>query len=197
MLDWALATTYPNTENRVAKALEEWELPFRFFKRRKLIAHRGVLRERLVPAFPSYIFVPFVFCWDVMREIKDVVGIVMFENGKPARVRQTVIDKLGSMCADDVMIEPQPRARFQAGDRVTINSIESTVTQKGTYHRSCGDGRSIVLLDWMGRSVFVSVNESDIDLQGIAVRSARKRKRRRRRNRYHSSVQASLSPALA
>lgn len=197
MLDWALATTYPNTEHRAAKALADRDLPFRFFKRRTLIAHRGILRERLVPAFPSYIFVPFRFCWDVVREIKDVIGVVMFENGSPAKVRQSVIDQLSSLCADDVLVEPPTKARFNAGDEVTVTSIESTFSQKGKYLHSCGDGRSIVLLDWMGRSVCVNVLECDLtEIAPSKDKGKRRRRRRRSRNRYTSPVQRSENPAF-
>jgi transcription antitermination factor NusG len=197
--EWALATTYPNTEHRVATALAERELPFHFFKRRLLTAHRGVLRERLVPAFPSYIFVPFQLCWDIMREIGDIVGIVMFENGKPAKVRQSVIEKLVSICAGDVLIERQPSARFNAGDEVVLTSLDSLLNQRVRYHHSCGDGRSVVLLDWMGRSVFVNVKECD--LQEVRPSQVQRKRRRRRRRRSHSSSHMqhmrSLNPAHA
>lgn len=197
MSDWALATTYPNTEFRVASALHDRGLPFHFFTRRLLTAHRGTLRERLVPAFPRYIFVPFAACWELLRDISDIVSIVMFEKGKAASVRQPVIEKLVSLCVDGVLAEPATAARFNAGDEITVTGIDGMLSQKGRFHHDCGDGRSVVLLDWMGREVFVSVNDADLSKPKL-TENKRKRRRRKRNKRNQSPIQAhSSSPATA
>ena len=57
----SLAITAPQAEFRVARALEQRAIPHRIFKIRKQLAFRGRPVERILPAFPRYIFLRILF----------------------------------------------------------------------------------------------------------------------------------------
>lgn len=179
--EWALAVTLPHAEKRVTAKLADLGIAFHWFRRKLLIAHRGKLCERVISAFPRYIFVPLMYCWDVLRECKDVAQIIMFGE-TPARIADHQLDELRSQCTDDVLIETPAEARFCAGDKVLLLNLESS-SRQAVFHRALGQGRSIVILDCMGRSIFVNVNESELQRVNTQTKVSRARRRRRRRNR--------------
>ena len=175
MLDWALATTTPNAERKVSCELAERQLPHYLFKRKLTVANRGKLVERLVPAFPRYIFVPFEICWNVAESFADVIGVVSFGEG-PALVRHTVVEKILERCSGDVLVEQAPKSRFEYGDVVFVPEL----SQSGKFHHSLDEDRCIVLIEWMGRGVFVNVLEGDLlNKQEARERSSSRRRRRR------------------
>lgn len=183
MNEWALAVTLPNAERRAAEKLTELGIAFHWFKRKMLVAHRGKLCERIISAFPRYIFIPLLYCWDVLCKCKDVAGIVMFGE-KPARISHSVIQTIRDQCTDDdVLIEErEPEASFAAGDKVLLLGLESA-NRFAIFHRALGQGRSIVELDCMGRAIFVNCNESDLRKVHLQTKVPRGRRRRRRGTR--------------
>ena len=194
-MDWALVVTTPNAEKRAVEEMSRKNFPVRFFKRRLPVVHRGKLVHKEIPAFPRYLFVPFSKCWDVVCDIRDVISVVAFDRGLPARVRATTLDRLVSMCAGgDILIEPEKPARFHPGDDVLVHTGDSLIIQRGKYHRACDDGRAIVLLDWLGRECFVSVSENDLREVRSAVRA--RYKRRRRNGNRHRRRQVVATDAL-
>lgn len=157
------------------------------FFRRFMIACRGKLIQRLVPAFPRYIFIPLQNCLDVVNDIVGFVGIVMFGNSI-ARVHPSVLEDLSAMSVDGVMIEEDKPSRFRSGDSVRIASLDTiTVNRIGKYHRPCGNGRAVVLFDCMGRLTFVNVDEKDICETYLL---GKKRRRRNGRSRHRKLKQA-------
>jgi transcription antitermination factor NusG len=195
-LGWALATTWPNGERRVCDELAKREVAFHAFKRKILVAHRGCLLEKLVPAFPRYVFVPFSICWDVVRQIVGVVSLVSFDN-KPALVRSSIVEDLKARSINDVLIEDEVRStsKFNYGDEVVLINLTSTFTQVGKYHHSDGTGRAVVILEWMGRSIFVNVDECDLALKVKSFKQKRRNRQRRRRVKATSAVLPSRSHA--
>jgi hypothetical protein len=175
--DWALVTTMPSTELVVSQDLERRLLPHRLFKRRMRVAHRGRLVERLVPAFPRYVFVPEEDCFSLVENIPNLTGVVSFGRDRPARVRQHVIDQIAASCtSDDVLVEAEDSSRtgLKFGDEIFV---DAAIRGRGRYCHATGGGRAVVLIEWLGRSIFANVNECDL----------RRRPPRRGRQRWQRS----------
>ena len=194
MQEWALAVTLPNAERRVAEKLNDLGIAFHWFRRRMSVAHRGKLCERMVSAFPRYIFIPLMYCWDILNQVKDIAGIIMFGE-KPARIAENELQKLRSQCIDDVLLSEPESPRFSSGDKVMLMRLEAT-NRDAVFYRSLGQGRCIVLLDCMGSSIFVNVNDSDLKKVNPVPRSRRRRRRRNGgpRNVHMQALESSCSP---
>lgn len=189
MSDWALVVTSPNAERRVAGELCRKKYPFHFFRRRVLTVYRGQLTHKEIPAFPRYFFVPLAACWEIVRDVVDVISVVAFEPGKPAKVRESAVQRLISVCTGDgILIEPKRQARFKPGDEIFVETMDSLIYHRGRFHHACedGSGRAIILMDWLGRQCFVSVRECDLR---EVRRPQIERRRKRRRNGRHRRLQ--------
>lgn len=184
MPDWALAITIPNGERRVSEQMIRRDLPFHIFQRRLTLAHRGRLIQRLVPAFPRYVFIPFVTCWETVSSVSGFTGLVSFGNG-PEKVDDKIVEEIKSICPGGILLEDEKKtSRFNFGDPVSV--LEN---QFGTYHHHCGDGRAVILLNWMGRLVFVNVQECDLREVKRPPQLCKVRRRRRRRRRQRGTHQ--------
>ena len=173
---WAIAITLPNGEKRVSEQLVDLGLPFIIFRIRKIAAYRGRLIERLVPAFPRYVFMPLTTCWEAISNVTGFFGLLSFGSA-PATVRPGIVESLWDSSKNGVLPEIERPNAFKEGDRVYV------LDRQAVYHHHCGLDRAVVLLDCMGRSAFVNVSECDIRSARPAAAVARKRRRRKRRNR--------------
>lgn len=190
---WALVTTQPNCERKVGEELTDRKMPFHFFKRKTLSAHRGCLVEKIIPAFPRYMFVPFEKCFDVVREVAGATGVVCFNN-RPSLIDQSVVDEIRSRCVGDILIEEESSSKkFKFGDEVIVSSLSKI----GKYHHSDRGGRAVVLIEILGRSVFVNVNESELSAYSRKRRSRRSRQREIRKNNYCSQSSSRSLAACA
>lgn len=186
--EWALATTMPNAEMRVSERLDKIDLPHYLFLRRFRVAHRGQLVERLKPAFPSYIIVPMATCWDLVRHVSGVIGVVAF-GSQPAAVRPAVIEGLVAACGGGKVLPlEEPEKQFKFGDEVVVDSVVDMV---GTFQYSLGDDRAVVLVEWLGRSVFVNVKECELRKKSELVAKPSDRRRQHQRSRRASRTRAS------
>ena len=58
-MPWAMVVTAPNSEHIVSRELRDRHgIPHHYFKRMTTRVHRGRVIDKLLPAFPRYIFVP-------------------------------------------------------------------------------------------------------------------------------------------
>jgi transcription antitermination factor NusG len=115
-------------------------------------------RERVVPLFPTYLFVHIIDRWHV---VKNTIGVVrvLLAGEHPARVPEKIIMEIQEREGRDGVVKlPKPCKR---GDRVRI--------VKGTFrdHLAVYDGmtakqRERVLLEFMGRAVALELGTGDI-----------------------------------
>jgi hypothetical protein len=172
---WSLALTAPSCEFRVARALKKWDFEHHVFKIRKRVAFRGTARDRLLVAFPGYIFVAADGRWDFLRQR---CGITRFVR------RQLLPGIVPSLVAatDENGVFPTielPSRRFHQGQRVRIHGMSLLAGHIAIFQNLVDNDSAIVLLEWMGRWVPLQIDERDL----MPETSSRTRRRRRRRNR--------------
>jgi hypothetical protein len=181
--DWALAVTAPNAENRVSERLDRIKLPHHIFLRKSIIAHLGRLVPRYRPAFPRYVIVPPQSCYS-LREIADIKGMVAF-GGQLAIIKHQTLEDLIAVCGGGRILPDPPMEDgeycFHLGDEVTVTCLNEA---KGFFQHSNHDGRAVILMPWLGRSVYVNVNECD--LRKVQRKEAKKKKRRQRQRRIRA-----------
>jgi transcription antitermination factor NusG len=182
-MDWALATTAPNAEHLVSDALERFGYEHWIFRRKVSRARRGKIVNDFLPAFPRYVMVPFEQCWEVVRDVWQIIGIVCF-GGHVARVREHDFNYLVERCGGGCVIPPeQIPERWARGERIHIGGVGLVAGHDAYYEGLLGDGRLRVMTNMLGRLVPVDVDERDV----FSIVSRRKRRRPGRRNRHRKA----------
>jgi transcriptional antiterminator RfaH len=183
MTGWALAATQPNAEDSVVALLTKKQLSSHLFKLRKNVIHQGRAVERLVPAFPRYIFVDIDNHWRAVRDIAGVVGFVHFGSNDPEIVDERVVDGLVAQTVDDIFPMVLPPSRFKQGDNVAIGGMGPVAGHVGIYQHALDGGRACLLFDWMGRWCPAEVDERDLELVVACQCPDKKRMRLSKRRR--------------
>lgn len=181
---WSLAVVAPNRDVVASRVLTYLGFKHHSFKLRRQVVRRGAIVERILPAFPGYIFVSaYQRCWDIARDIVSVVGFVHFGEGL-SLVPHHVVEGLVSLAdADGVLPTPPVKvsSRFAPGDRVVIQGDGVLAGHQGIYQRVLIGPHVIIDVDWMGRWVPISVDERDLETASVS-----KLRKRRRRQRHKS-----------
>jgi hypothetical protein len=203
-MSWALVTTASHTERSVAKRFLETEIEHLLVKSRKMRIWRGRKIERLVAAFPRYIFVKVNGAWDAIRNVVGVVDFVRI-GLTPAEISDEVITNLRSRLDRDGVLPVEEKSRFQFGERVVIRGTRAVSGHEALFQFPLHGGRVCILQEWMGRFVPVEIDEEDLLSLGEynELRKARKKRRRHRSRRravaikgvhVQSSAAVSASP---
>jgi transcriptional antiterminator RfaH len=183
MSDWALANTPPNAEHLVSADLLRHGYHHWSFKINVTRAHQGRIISSYRPAFPRYILVPFDVCWEVLRDVWRVLGIVCFGE-EVARVQARDVDHLVERCGgSDVLppeIIPEP---YMRGERVHVGGYGLLSGHDAIYDSVVDDSKLRVMIDMMGRLVPIDVDRCDVSVP----RTVRKRKRSGRRRRHREA----------
>jgi len=185
MPDWALAITGPNAEHLLAADLKRFYYPFLLFKRRSSIVHRGKIVERLLPAFPRYVFVKRRHAFDILHGFSRALDLVRFDD-TPDRVPVRTVEELIERCdGGDVFpaeIIPEP---FAVGDRVYVGGYGPMAGHEGIYKSRSDNGKQCLYFDWAGRLVPIDVDQNDVS--SVSVLKRRKRRRRPGRRRRQAA----------
>jgi transcriptional antiterminator RfaH len=153
---WAIAQTESQRETIAAYFLSiakfETYLP-------RIRIHRG-RKSRVVPLFPSYLFVRIIDRWHTIESTIGVTRMIV-SGGAPARLRDEELDKIRSREVNGVVKLPKPPGRYAHGDRIAI--------AKGSFrgHVALFEGmsahdRCAVLMDLLGRKVRLELAISDV-----------------------------------
>ena len=188
MSDWALVTTPPNAEHFMTADLYRCGYQYRIFKRKITQAHQGRVIHLLRPAFPRYVFVPFEQCWNILRDIWRIVGIVAFGD-QVARVRGHEVDALITRCSGGNILPQSYPQTLASGDHVIIGGEGLFSGHDALYDSAIGDGKLRVTLNMMGRMVGLDVDQRDIS--SVATKQStkpRKRKRHGKHQRKHRTI---------
>lgn len=157
---WFVVHTQPKSEMRAVANLERQE--FRTFcpAERRVIRHARKSTVVMAPLFPNYVFVELEHLVDRWRAINGTRGVVrLITNGdEPLPIPFGIIEDLQRRMGSDGAMDWTNSLRI--GERVVI-SEGPFAKFIGTLEHLDAAGRVQVLLDLMGRSVRVSVqNES-------------------------------------
>jgi transcription antitermination factor NusG len=200
MPDWSLAITAVNSERLVADELRRRGHPCLWFKRRVQTARRGQLVERILPAFPRYVFIYSDQCWDVLHHVGRVVGLVVVGD-EIGRVSGEVVDQLVDRCGGGDVLPPEAIPEpFSKGAKVIVGGFGPAAGLSGTYDALAESGKLRVMFDFMGRIVPIDIDARDVSgVLAESVKPKRKRKRRGRRRKVKEAVsvapiQGSLEP---
>jgi transcription antitermination factor NusG len=186
MPDWALAVTASNCERIVSADFRRFNYDHILFKRHRSRVHLGRVVDEFVPAFPRYIFIGLEHCWDAVRDIARVLGLVSFgeELGVvPARVVETLVARCGG--GDCFPREPAPEP-FRRGDRVRVGGIGPASGHEAVYEALADDGKVRLHFDWLGRLVPIDIDTRDVSL--LTARPITRKRRRRRRSHATRSL---------
>jgi len=178
---WSLAITPPNCELKISRALARWDYEHCVFKVRRRRVFRGRAHDRLLPAFPGYLFVVAKNSWSTLREIFGVVDFLA--HGQPIELAVKSLKQIAD--SDGVIPTPEiSSSRFAPGDRVIINSADVRISgQRAEYLYAVGDGKAAVRIEWlMGKFVPMQIDERDLVLE-VAKETPKPRRQRRHRRR--------------
>jgi transcriptional antiterminator RfaH len=186
LVDWTLAVTHPNSEHLVSEDLRRLSYDHICFKRRASAVYRGRVVERILPAFPRYIFIHTELCWDVLRDATKVLGLVMFGE-RIGVVPQPVVDNLIDRCGGSDVLPPEAIPEpFQRGDRVIVGGYGPASGHQAVYQGVAEDGRLRLEFEWLGRYVPVDVDSRDVSvISSPPPTKKRKRRRHSRKDRRH------------
>lgn len=185
MTCWAVAVTRPNLEMRVGASLTELGYEHRIFKVKSTRIYRGHQVERLVPAFPRYVFVWMLnHYWSTLLSIKGMVDYVRCGQDY-AQVENRVVNDLIARSDNESVLQFEPVfvEGFKHGDPVRICGTGSASGHSGTFQFPVSIDRACVLMDWLGRMVHVEVDMRDLEkvvVEPVARKQYRKRRQHRR-----------------
>jgi transcriptional antiterminator RfaH len=156
MAYWAVAQTESQRENVAANFLKqnsyETYLP-------KVIAKAGA-RERVVPLFPTYIFVRIEEHWWSIRWTIGVLRVLMSDD-RPAVIGDKLVCGIQKREGDNGLVKLPKPPSIARGDQVEVHE-GSFAGWLGVYDGMNGHDRVRVLLTLMGRQVAVSMRTSGI-----------------------------------
>lgn len=191
MVDWSLAITAPNAERIVAADLSRLHYPHIWFKRQASAVVRGRVVQLVRPAFPRYVFVTTDQCWEVLRDVGKVLGLLSFGE-ELAVIRQNIVDQLIHRCNGTDLFPPEVIPEpFKRGDRVVIGGYGPIAGHEAVYEQVASDGKLRLSFDWFGRLVPIDIDSRDVSVLVSAPKPTKKRKRPRRRKRSHHSSDGS------
>ncbi len=127
---------------------------------KKLRRRRGKWKEVIEPLFSRYLFIQLSLGIDdisPIRSTRGVIGIVRFSI-EPVAVPAIVIDALLQKTDVNTGVVMVNQTLFKPGDKVTI--IDGPLARlEGIYQVSNGRERAIILLDILGHSQRVYLNQ--------------------------------------
>jgi len=171
----------PNMEASVSRALTSLNFDHWIFRIRRRAVHRGQIIERSAPAFPGYIFVYARNAWMTIKNIIGVCGFVRF-CGQVQDVPLRVVEELLAQVDENGVLAWQlpeyEDAGFRFGETVSV-FLSQGVTLQGQFQHLLSPDRAVIMLDWMGRAVPVSVKLSDCNR--VIATTRRKRPGRKHR----------------
>jgi transcription antitermination factor NusG len=140
------------------------------------------------PIFPGYIFIRPKNQFDLVLGISGVLGFVKFD-GTVTDVSEVVetleIESHGTnvirRCGTEIV-----ESLFTRGDKIRlVEGVASGCT--GFYHQSVNRDRAIVMVDWMGRLVPLTVKMDAIEIEGIGDKKRRRHRSRRQFREMHQA----------
>lgn len=170
--------------------LTRLQFPNRVFWIKQRTVRRSCVVESLAPAFPGYVFVAARGCWSIIQSVIGVSGFVR-QGGEVALLRSSVVEGLTGQASPEGILPESAlpvSQRFKSGDQVRIYGATAAQGTTGTFQKLVDVGQAVVLIDWMGRWVPVSVDERDLE-RITERRVSRSNRRRKNQGKVHTAPQ--------
>jgi len=187
---WSLAITPPNRELSISRALSRWHYEHHVFKIRRHGVFRGRVADRLLPAFPGYLFVVAQKQWYLLRTIFGVVDFI--GHGTPIGLAVNSLMRVAD--ENGVIPTPEIQSRFHAGDIVIIKD-GPFASQRAKFLHAVDETRVCIEVDMFGRYVPFPIDERDLDLETHDKPKPRRKRRHRRSRRKYRQEQSALVAA--
>jgi transcription antitermination factor NusG len=198
-MPWSLVFTDANAEFSVERELTLAKISNHLFKRstRVLLARTEQFYRKFIAAWPRYIFanVRTSSHPPLILGVRGVRDFVKFEDRIPI-VPDVVIrdlvgksnhlrDRYGDLVKDVLPDEERP-CDFQFGETVVVIGAGVVHDYEAVFQYPIDDGKVVVLQEWLGRLVPITLKESDIDHKRASLARndvAHRVERRKYRNR--------------
>jgi transcriptional antiterminator RfaH len=116
-------------------------------------------QRRLVPLFPSYVFVRIEDHWWSIANTIGVINLLM-SGEQPAKLKDEIVNAIKAKEKNGVVKLPEPK-RIKRGDKIRIVR-GSFGGHLAIFEGMSGNDRSRVLLDLLGRKVVVEIPKADL-----------------------------------
>jgi transcriptional antiterminator RfaH len=153
---WYVVHTQPHAEARAIVNLERQTYPVFCPCMRKTIRHARKLTHTLTPLFPNYLFVRIDVSRDRWRSVNGTRGVVRLitQGDRPLPVPEGIVEALQARMNSEGAMNWSSSFKVGQVVRLTDGPFADFV---GTLEKLDASGRVRVLLDLLGRSVFVTL----------------------------------------
>jgi transcription elongation factor/antiterminator RfaH len=157
---WYVVHTLPLDEARAQIQLENQNFVTFLPKRQKTIRHARKLTNVLGPFFPRYLFVVLDLARDQWRSVNGTFGVasLVMQGDQPAPVPHGVVEALVGSADERGLLQLRQNLRVGAPVRLATGPFAERLA---ILDRLDDSGRIRVLLDILGRQVFISTDCSN------------------------------------
>jgi transcription antitermination factor NusG len=150
----------------------------------------GKICHRLWPAFPRYIFVLARRRWEDIRAINGVTSFVKLDGIEA--IPDVVVEDLETL-ADSNFVLPKPKVienpKFRKDDAIYVGGMSVMAGHCAVFDRFINREVAIVMMQWFGKLVPLSVNVEDLVLLTEVLRQSKGKKRRRKAIRWEAGIE--------
>jgi transcriptional antiterminator RfaH len=157
---WYVVHTLPLGEARAQIQLENQNFPTFLPKRQKTVRHARKLTSVLAPFFPRYLFVVLDLTRDQWRSVNGTFGVarLVMQGDQPAPVPRGVVEAMLASADERGLLKLSQKLKIGAPIRLATGPFAERLA---ILDRLDDSGRIRVLLDMLGRQVFVSTECSN------------------------------------
>jgi len=158
---WCVVRTHAHAETRALENLRRQGFETYLPRFRKLRSHARRRDLVAAPLFPRYCFVALDKAWGRWHAIRSTIGVDRILGGEqgPASVGDEIVDELRQREDADGFIQMDEKRRFSIGEQVKlVSGIFSSCS--ALVEGMADKDRVIVLLEMMGRSVRILIDEN-------------------------------------
>lgn len=157
---WYVVHALPLSETRAQLQLENQSFLTFLPKRQKTVRHARRLTRVLAPFFPRYLFVALDLTRDQWRSVNGTFGVarLVMQGDQPAPVPSGIVEAMVASADEDGVLQLRQNLRIGAPVRLAAGPFAERLA---ILDRLDDSGRIRVLLDMLGRQVFVSTECSN------------------------------------
>ena len=160
---WTVAQTKPNAERVAQLNLQRQQ----FLTYLPVFAMKVGKVTKIKVLFPRYIFVQIEQQWHSINSTIGISRLILTNENKPAILSDKIIEGLKAR-EEKGLIILEPKAKFKPGENVKI--VNGPFSGYSALYQEMRDSeRSRILIELLGRSVQIEVNEND--LSAVAIKA--------------------------
>ena len=164
MQAWYVVHTKPRKESLAEANLQRQDFETCLPWHKRATRNRGIWRETIEPLFPRYLFLRIDPNQQTVAPIRSTLGVstlVTFGH-RLAPVSDDIIDDIRQNADAQTGVQRAPEHQFNRGDAVAITAGPFGGLQ-GVFETSSSAQRVAVLLDILGKSAKVVLNQSHVE----------------------------------